>query len=196
MGEWSASDLAEAVVTGPLPKGVSLTWGTGAPGGKVVPDGSQAAVDVHSAAAGVAPGGRYLCAWQGTALIVLGTSRGTFDPHRSLYVPPGGSLAAWRNRVLAAKYGRSTTVAVVGSSSVVGVGATTILDGWAHLLRDRFADAGYPIQGTGLMHVGGARLASDPRWTWNGSVTVPGDGTFQPKLHATIPSGAWASTLR
>ena len=110
------------------------------------------------------------------------------EPHLSLYTPSGYSHGAWRNRVHAAKYGRTTTVTVVGSSSVAGGGASPKTNGFAHLLRDRFAAAGFTITNTGLAYAGTAHVEGDPRWTFSGS----GVTSSQANLHADLASGAWA----
>lgn len=182
----------DALLPDAPPAATSLRMGVVAQGGAIVFDGESTATAAIGAQRHPA-GRRVVIGRDGRRTYVLApVNAASFDPSRSLYAPDG-TTTGWRNRVLAAKYGRVTNIAVIGSSSVAGVGATTVHEGWGWLLRERFEDAGYPIQGSGLAMAGCAKLIADPMWTFSASgVTVPGDGTFLPRSYVSLDNGAWA----
>lgn len=143
-------------------------------------------------------GDRVRCHLSRNQLIIIGSaghggtpryagSRGRpFDAKDGLYNQTGTSMFTGRLKMTMTKRGRSTTLLILGSSTVAGFDSPGN-DAWPSLLLGEMERDGFPIKGDGVIFLGAAKAASDPRWTYSGTVTQASLG-----LYATITNASWA----
>ena len=126
-------------------------------------------------------------AWPTYAHPYVGERHRHFDPIKGHYHASPDD-AGWRTKLLGTRRGfRSTTISIMGSSSVAGQSSPGLLS-WGLLMRDRLAAAGMGVQGTGVTYAGQAFAVSDPRWTFSAG----GVAQVSVRLSATIDNTSWA----